>query len=234
MPTGFIETVNPATGEKLSSYKLQNIEEVSGVARRARDSFTKWGNLPISERGEYLRSLAKALRSKKSDYSKLMTLEMGKPIVQSEAEVEKCAWTAEVYAEKAEGWLEDEFAKTDSKLSYVAYQPLGVVLSIMPWNFPFWQAFRFAIPTLVAGNTSILRHASICTGSGLAIQEAFEIAGFPGGVFTAVITDHATVTKLIESDHIAGVSLTGSVEAGQRVGEAALRSLKKCVLELGG
>src|SRR5487761_52703 len=235
MPSGSIETVNPATGEKLASYELQTIEDVVGVAKRAKQIFySKWSNLSISERCDYLRSLAKALRSKKSDYAKLMTCEVGKPIVQSEGEVEKCAWAAEVYAEKAEGWLEDEFTKTDSKLSYVTYQPLGVILSIMPWNFPFWQAFRFAIPALAAGNTLILRHASICTGSGLAIQEAFEIAGFPGGAFTTVITDHATVTKLIESDPIAGVSLTGSVEAGQRVGEVAARSLKKCVLELGG
>ena len=235
MPTGYIETVNPATGEKIESYKLQSIEDVVRVARRARESFySKWSKLPVSERGEYLRSLAKALRSKKTDYSKLMTYEMGKPIMQSEAEVEKCAWAAELYAEKAEGWLEDEFSKTDSKSSYVTYQPLGVILSIMPWNFPFWQAFRFAIPALAAGNTSILRHASICTGSGLAIQEAFEIAGFPEGVFTTVITDHSTVAQLIESDPVAGVSLTGSVEAGQRVGEVAAKSLKKCVLELGG
>jgi acyl-CoA reductase-like NAD-dependent aldehyde dehydrogenase len=234
MPERFIETVNPANGEKLASYKLQSTEEALGVAKRAKEAYSKWSNLSIAEREQYLRSLAKALRSKKSVYANLMTSEMGKPITQSEAEVEKCAWAAEVYSENAEAWLQDEFAKTDSKLSYVTYQPLGVVLSIMPWNFPFWQAFRFAIPALAAGNTSLLRHASICTGSALAIQEAFEIAGFPEGVFTAIITDHATVAQLIESEPIAGVSLTGSVEAGQTVAQVAGNSLKKCVLELGG
>ncbi len=235
MPKRFIETVNPATGEKLASYELQPIDEVAGVAKRAKQTYySKWGSLSISEREEYLRSLAKAIRSKKSEYAKLMTSEMGKPILQSEAEVEKCAWAAEVYAENAEAWLQDEFAKTDSKLSYVTYQPLGVILSIMPWNFPFWQAFRFAIPALAAGNTSLLRHSSVCTGSALAIQEAFENAGFPEGVFTTIITDHDTAAQLIESEPIAGVSLTGSVEAGQRVAEVAGKSLKKCVLELGG
>ncbi|HKW04410.1 MAG TPA: NAD-dependent succinate-semialdehyde dehydrogenase [Nitrososphaerales archaeon] len=233
--TRSIETVNPATGEKIASYELYNLEKVVGIAKQAKETFhSKWSKLPISEREEHLRSLSRALRSKKSDYAKLMTLEMGKPIVQSEAEVEKCAWAAGVYAENAEEWLQDEYAKTDSKHSYVTYEPLGVILSIMPWNFPFWQAFRFTIPALAAGNTSILRHASICTGSGLAIQEAFEIAGFPEGVFTTIVTDHETVSKLIESDPIVGVSLTGSVGAGQVIGEVAAKNLKKCVLELGG
>jgi acyl-CoA reductase-like NAD-dependent aldehyde dehydrogenase len=229
------ETVNPATGETIKSYNLQSTEKAAGVAKKAKETFyTNWREKSIEEREEYLRSLAKVLRQKKSSYSEIMTTEMGKPISQAEAEVEKCAWTAEVYAENAKKWLEKEFATTDSKESYVEFDPLGVILSVMPWNFPFWQAFRFAIPTLVAGNVSILRHSNVCPGSALAIQEAFEDAGFPEGVFTTVITNHDVVADLIASDYISGVSLTGSVGAGQRIGEVASQYLKKFVLELGG
>jgi acyl-CoA reductase-like NAD-dependent aldehyde dehydrogenase len=234
MPAKTIQTVNPATGEKLASYELFSEEKTIGVARNARAVFEKWRKLPAGERADYLKKLAAALRSKKKDYARTMTMEMGKPITQAEAEVEKCAWAADYYAENAEKWLEDEFVTTEAKSSYVSFEPLGTILSIMPWNFPFWQAFRFAIPAVVAGNTSILRHASVCPGSALAIEEAFKNAGFPEGVFTTVITDHAAVAKLIESDYISGVSLTGSTEAGQRVGETAARNFKKFVLELGG
>jgi acyl-CoA reductase-like NAD-dependent aldehyde dehydrogenase len=235
MPTRTIQTVNPATGEKLSTYELFSQEKALVLAKRARSTFeTKWSRVSVAERADYLRKLASSLRSKKSEYARLMTLEMGKPISQAEAEVEKCAWGAEYYAQNAEQWLQDEFVTTDAKASYVSFEPLGVILSIMPWNFPFWQAFRFAIPAIVAGNTTILRHASACPGSALAIEEAFKNAGFPEGVLTTVITDHDLVGKLIESDCISGVSLTGSTEAGQRVGELAARNFKKFVLELGG
>ncbi len=159
---------------------------------------------------------------------------MGKPISQSEAEIEKCASTAEVYSQNSEKWLQDEIAETDAKRSYVTHEPLGTILSIMPWNFPFWQAFRFAIPALAAGNTSLLRHSNLCPGSALAIEESFKNAGLPEGVFSTIITEHETVTRLIESQWVNGVSLTGSVEAGSRVGEVAARNLKKFVLELGG
>lgn len=230
-----IESVNPATGEKIATYELQSIEKVSSVARKARQTFrTKWRLSSVNEREEYLRLLAKSLRSKKTEYAEIMTSEMGKPISQAEAEVDKCAWAAEVYADSTEKWLEREFATTDSKESYVEYDPLGVILSIMPWNFPFWQAFRFAIPALAAGNVSILRHSNVCPGSALAIQEAFEDAGFPEGVFTTVITNHEVVGELIASDYVNGVSLTGSVEAGIRIGELSSKYLKKFVLELGG
>ncbi len=234
MSTRTIQTVNPATGEKTASYEIYSEEKALGVAKKAHESFQKWKRLPIAEREQYLKYLAGALRSKKSEYAKLMTIEMGKPITQAEAEVEKCAWAAEHYAENADKWLADEFATTDAKMSYVSFEPLGVILSVMPWNFPFWQALRFAIPTLVAGNTTILRHSNVCPGSALAIEQVFRDAGFPEGVFSTVITDHATVGKLIESEFIAGVSLTGSTEAGQRIGEKAAQNFKKFVLELGG
>ncbi len=230
-----IQTVNPATGEKIETYELLSTEEALQSAKKAHTTFQdKWKTLSVGERSDYLRKLSIALRSKKDEYARIMTSEMGKPISQSLAEVEKCAWTAEVYADRSEKWLEDEAAETDAKKSYITLEPLGAVLSIMPWNFPFWQAYRFAIPALVAGNTSLLRHSNICPGSALAIEESFRDAGFPEGVFTTIITDHEAVPRLIESDWISGVSLTGSVEAGKTVGEMAGRNLKKFVLELGG
>ncbi len=229
-----IETINPATGERLASYELLSDQQALDAARKANQAFEKWRKLSVAQRSDYLRKLASALRAKKNDYAKMMTLEMGKPISQSDSEVEKCAWTAEVYADNSEGWLAEEHVSTDAKLSYVEFDPLGVVLSIMPWNFPFWQALRFAIPTLVAGNTTLLRHSNVCPGSALAIEEAFKNAGFPEGVFTTIITDHDAVGKLIESKEVAGVSLTGSTEAGRLVGDLAARNFKKFVLELGG
>lgn len=230
-----VQTVNPATGETLQAYELQTIDDLlSRIGRADKVYKENWSKLPVSERCEYLKKLASALRSNKAEYARQMTLEMGKPIVQSEGEVEKSAWTAEVYAEKAEKWLVNEVAETDAQLSYVTYQPLGVILSIMPWNFPFWQVFRFAIPTLVAGNTTILRHSNVCAGSSQAIEKCFANAGLPEGVFSSIVTDHEVVSKLIALDLIQGVSFTGSVEAGQVIGELAGKNLKKCVLELGG
>ncbi|MBI3023913.1 MAG: aldehyde dehydrogenase family protein, partial [Thaumarchaeota archaeon] len=230
-----METVNPATGEKIGRYKMHSRAEAIRRASKAASAFeSKWKRLSVEERSEYLRSLAKALRNKKEEYSTIITREMGKPISQSMVEVEKCAWTAEVYAESGGAWFADELGKTDATLSFVTFQPLGVVLSIMPWNFPFWQAFRFAIPAILAGNTSILRHSNVCPASSLAIEESFQDAGFPKGVFGSVITDHEAVSGLIESEFIQGVSLTGSVKAGQEVGELAAKNLKKFVLELGG
>jgi acyl-CoA reductase-like NAD-dependent aldehyde dehydrogenase len=230
-----VRTINPATGETLQTYDLLTINNALSRIHKAHKTYTEtWSKLPISERCEYLRKLAKALRAKKNEFARQMTLEMGKPIAQSEGEVEKSAWTAEVYAEKAEEWLKEETAETDAQLSYVAYQPLGVILSIMPWNFPFWQVFRFAIPSLVAGNTTVMRHSNVCAGSSQAIEECFSNADFPEGVFSSIITDHEAVSKLIESNMIQGVSFTGSVEAGRVIGELAGRNLKKCVLELGG
>lgn len=230
-----VETVNPTTGKTLQSYKLLTVDTALSKVKQAQTAYQgTWSGLSISERCDYLRKLAQALRSKKNEYARLMTLEMGKPITQSAAEVEKSAWTAEVYAEKAEAWLSEELAETDSQLSYVAYQPLGVILSVMPWNFPFWQVFRFAIPAITAGNTTVLRHSNLCAGSSMAIESCFTEAGFPDDVCGSIVTDHEVVSNLIESDLIQGVSFTGSVEAGRIIGELAGRNLKKCVLELGG
>ena len=204
------------------------------MAKRAKEAFVRWSRLEVGERAAYMRRLAEALRKGSADYAHLMTLEMGKPITQSKAEVEKCAWTAEVYAENGERWLEDEVVKTDSEQSRVVFQPLGLVLSIMPWNFPFWQALRFAIPSLLAGNVTILRHSNVVPECALAIEQAFKRAGFPEHVFSTAITDHAVVTELISSSLVDAVSVTGSVEVGRKIAETAAKNLKKIVLELGG
>jgi acyl-CoA reductase-like NAD-dependent aldehyde dehydrogenase len=229
------ETINPATGQKFATYRLISSKEASEVAKKVDSAYrNEWSLLRLSERASYMRAIAKSLRSKKREYSIIMTEEMGKPIVQSEAEIEKCAWTAEVYAENAERWLENEPAKTDAEKSYVTFNPLGVVLAVMPWNFPFWQAIRAIIPAMLAGNTVILRHSNSCPGSALAIEGSIKNAGFPENSFRTIIASHETVARLIESDMIRGVSLTGSVDAGRTIGELAGRNLKKCVLELGG
>lgn len=159
---------------------------------------------------------------------------MGKPIKQGVAEVEKCAWTAEVYADNGEKWLEEELVQADGKKHIVTFEPLGVILSVMPWNFPFWQALRFGIPTLTAGNVSILRHSNVVPMCALTIEEAFKEAGFPENVFRTIITDHKLVASLIRSDLINGVTVTGSVGVGSRVGQLAGKYIKKFVLELGG
>ena len=229
-----VNAVNPATGEKLATYRMISEEEAAGMAKKARTAFERWRLSSVEERGDQLRKLAGSLRAKKNEYAKMMTLEMGKPILQSESEIDKCAWTAEYFADNIGVWLSEERVKTDSKSSYVEFDPLGVILSVMPWNYPFWQVLRFAIPALAAGNTSILRHSNACPGSALAVEDAFRNAGFPDGVFTTAITDHETVAKLIASKDVAGVSLTGSTDAGRRIGELAARNFKKVVLELGG
>ena len=228
------KTINPATEEVIAEYDLMPKEEVVDAAKKSHDAFHEWKQLDVSERADYFRKLAQVLRSNKERYAKLMTLEMGKPIRQSLTEVEKCAWSAEVYANNAEKWLEEEIVHADGKKHLVVFEPLGAILSIMPWNFPFWQAFRFGIPTLIAGNASVLKHSNIVPQCALAIESAFNEAGFPENVFKTVITDHEAVAELVKSDLIQGVSLTGSTNAGAKIAELAGRNLKKVVLELGG
>lgn len=228
-------TVNPATGEKIETYEYQTVEEAKRVVDLSNRVFRNaWKNTSKSQRAELFRSLAKVLRSGKTEYAKTITSEMGKPITQSLSEVEKCAWSAEIFADNVENWLEDKVVATDAKRSYVTFDPLGVILSIMPWNFPFSQVFRFSIPAILAGNTTVLKHSQICTGSALAVEKMFELAGFPRGVFNTLIIDHNTVASLIAYDLVQGVSLTGSVEVGVKIAELTGRNMKKSVLELGG
>ena len=228
------KTINPATEEVIAEYEIMPKEEVLSVAEQSELAFKQWKDMDISTRASYFRRLAQILRHNRDKYARLMTIEMGKPIKQSLTEVEKCAWTAEVYADNAVKWLEEEIVEADGKKHFVAYEPIGAILSIMPWNFPFWQAFRFGIPTLIAGNTSVLKHSNQVPQCALAIEESFREAGFPENVFRAVISDHDTIAHLIKSDVIQGVSLTGSTYAGARIAELAGKNLKKVVLELGG
>ncbi|MBI1935889.1 NAD-dependent succinate-semialdehyde dehydrogenase [Candidatus Woesearchaeota archaeon] len=228
------KTINPSTEETIGEYELMPKEEVLSIAEQCESAFGQWKAMDISTRASYFRRLAQILRHNKDKYSKIMTLEMGKPIKQSLTEVEKCAWTAEVYADNGPKWLEDELVEADGKKHIVACEPIGVVLSIMPWNFPFWQAFRFGIPTLLAGNASVLKHSNVVPQCSLAIEESFREAGFPENLFRSVITDHDTIASLIKSGIVQGVSLTGSTYAGAKIAELAGKSLKKVVLELGG
>ncbi len=229
-----IVTTNPATGETLATYDVMSPATVFQVVDEAHRAHQSWRQNSAKERAQLVSNLAGVLRAHADSYARLMTREMGKPIGEAQGEVEKCAWLCDFYAEHAPGWLEDEEVQADGLLHRVIYQPLGVVLSVMPWNYPFWQALRFAVPTLAAGNSSILKHASNVTGCALAIERAFAEAGFPPHVFRTIVADHQTVAELIGRDEIQGVSLTGSTAVGQRIAELAGRHLKKVVLELGG
>ena len=228
------QTINPATEEVIAEYEIMLKDKVLESAKKSKAAFQEWKRLDVFERADYFRKIAQVLRNNKERYAKLMTLEMGKPIKQALTEIEKCAWGSEVYADNATKWLEEEIVQADGKKHLVAFEPLGTILSIMPWNFPFWQAFRFGIPTLIAGNVSILKHSNVVPQCALAIEESFREAGFPENVFKTVITNHEAVAELVKSDLIQGVSLTGSTSTGVRVAELAGANLKKVVLELGG
>jgi len=228
------QTVNPATGEPLETYEQMSDDQVQAIVASVQAAFPGWRDAGPGARAEKVAKLAQVLRRHQADWGRLMSLEMGKPITEAEAEVEKCAWLCDVYAEHGPGWLGDETVAADGVKHRVVYQPLGVVLSIMPWNFPFWQALRFGVPTLLAGNTSVLKHARNVSGCALAIEEAFREAGFPENVFRTVLAGHQAVAGAIASPHVAGVSLTGSTEVGKAVASHAGQHLKKCVLELGG
>jgi acyl-CoA reductase-like NAD-dependent aldehyde dehydrogenase len=228
-----IETINPSTGKVIATYNSMSTEEINQKTKNARNSFEKWKKLDISERCAYIRRLARVMKKNKDDYAKLITEEMGKPIRQSLAEIDKCAWVCDYYAEHAESFLRDELIPTEFRKSFVSFEPLGVIACIMPWNFPFWQVMRFAVPALTAGNVGILKHSSICLGTALQIEQAFKDSGFPENIFQSIVGDPRAGEALIQSD-IDAVSVTGSVNTGRRVAELATKDLKKFVLELGG
>ena len=228
-----IETINPSSGKVIATYDSMGPEDVSRKVKAARDAFAKWKKLDLAERAEYMRRLGRIMRKNREEYARLITEEMGKPIRQSLAEIEKCAWVCDYYAERAEAFLRDEIIPTEFRKSFVSFEPLGVVASIMPWNFPFWQVMRFAVPTLTAGNVGVLKHSSVCLGSALKLEQAFTDAGFPENVFQSVIGDYRAGEALVQAN-IDAVSVTGSVNTGRRVAELASHDLKKFVLELGG
>jgi len=229
-----IQSINPANNQVIKTYQEISDIELSEVLSKMQTAFEDWKTKSFNYRASLMKTAGEILRSNREKYSKLMTLEMGKPIVQSRAEIDKCAWVCDYYADNAEKFLQDEIIQTDATKSFVTYQPLGVVLAVMPWNFPFWQVFRFAAPTLMAGNVGLLKHASNVSGCSLAIEEIFSEAGFPEFVFKSVILGSSRVKDLIANPIVQAVSLTGSVPAGKSVASAAGSNIKKTVLELGG
>lgn len=229
-----MKSIYPFDNSLIKNYDEMNNNEVDSILESSQSAFMDWKNVPINQRAALIKNAGAVLRNNIKQYSELMTLEMGKPIVQSRAEIEKCAWVCDYYAENAEKFLQNEIVQTDASLSFVSYQPLGVILAIMPWNFPFWQVIRFAAPTLTAGNTGLLKHASNVTGCALAIEDLFKKAGFPENVFRTLVISSKNVKRVIDNPITKAVSLTGSVPAGKAVASAAGASLKKCVLELGG
>jgi succinate-semialdehyde dehydrogenase/glutarate-semialdehyde dehydrogenase/succinyl-CoA reductase len=229
----WFETINPATGKTLKRYKSSTKRDVDRAVAKARKAFEKWRQLSPAKRAIYLERTAKTLRAQKEKLARIITQEMGKPIKESLPEVAKCAWALEYYSENGPKFLTPEAIKTDATDSYVAFEPLGAIGSIMPWNFPLWQCIRFAAPALIVGNTTVFKPSSITPQSGLALQNAFESAGTIPGCFTIVLGSTQVATHLIESD-TAAVSFTGSVNAGRMVAQRTSGQLKKFVLELGG
>ncbi|MGA7721577.1 MAG: NAD-dependent succinate-semialdehyde dehydrogenase [Ignavibacteriaceae bacterium] len=229
-----IKSINPATEEDIQVYTEMTELEVKSIISGCYTAYLNWQKTDFHARAIFMDNAAKVLRSKKDKWAEIMTLEMGKPIIQSKAEVEKCAWACNYYAENAEKFLADNIISTDAAFSYVTYKPLGVVLAIMPWNFPFWQVFRFASPNLMAGNACVLKHSSNVSGCALTIEEIFREAGFPENIFRTIIVSSNNIKPVIENKNIIAVTITGSVTAGKAVASMAGAVLKKTVLELGG
>lgn len=230
-----MESVNPATGETVETYDDHDEDDIDAALDQATETFEEWRDTSISDRQVLLSNAAEVLRESTDTYAEIITEEMGKPIAQSRAEVKKCALGCEYYAERADEFLQDEVIGSDPETrTLVSHEPLGVVLSIMPWNFPFWQVFRFAAPNLTAGNTGVFKHASNVPGCAKAIQEVFEEAGYPDGAFRTLLVGSEMIDDVIADERVSAVTLTGSEGAGRAVGETAGKNLKKHVLELGG
>ena len=229
-----LQSVNPVTGEVLETFTPTSSRELDTIVAQSHAAFLEWRTVPFKARAERMREAANVLRRRRAEFARTMTLEMGKPITQGEAEADKCAWVCDYYADSAEGFLSVQPRETDAKKSYVRFDPLGVVLAVMPWNFPFWQVFRFAVPALMAGNGGILKHASNVPRCALQIEEVFREAGFPRGLFSTALIESSAVAGLIDDPRIAAVTLTGSELAGSKVAERAGKAIKKTVLELGG
>jgi succinate-semialdehyde dehydrogenase / glutarate-semialdehyde dehydrogenase len=229
-----IATVNPATGQLVKSFEPLSDSQIEEKLQRAADTFSKYRKVPFAERARMMLKAGAILESEKESYARIMTTEMGKTFRSAVDEAVKCAWVCRYYAENAERFLADEVVETSASRSYIRYQPLGVVLAIMPWNFPFWQVLRFAAPALMAGNVGLLKHASIVPQSALMIEDLFRKAGFPEGAFQTLLVGSQKVEKILDDPRVAAATLTGSEGAGVQVGMAAAKRIKKVVLELGG
>ena len=229
----FVAT-NPTTGDAIASYPMMSKEGVHEIILAAQEAQLIWSKSEIPERTEILAGLGSILRKRKEEFGELMTLEMGKPIQQSISESEKCAWVCDYYAEHAEHFLAPIPAPTDATISYWTHRPLGIVLGIMPWNFPFWQVVRFAVPALTAGNAVLLKHSPSVPGCAEILAHIFAEAGYPDGLFTNLAINLETTGEVIDHPLVRAISLTGSVQAGRSVASRAGAAIKKCVLELGG
>ncbi|MEQ8628027.1 NAD-dependent succinate-semialdehyde dehydrogenase [Ekhidna sp.] len=229
-----MQAINPATEQPLKDYPNHTDRHVIETIEASQSAFREWKNTSFVYRANLMKKAADVLRTEQKALARLMTVEMGKTLKESEAEVEKCAWVCEFYADKASEFLKDEIIETNASKSYVSHRPLGIVFAVMPWNYPFWQVFRFAAPSIMAGNVAILKHAPNVPGCAEAIVSVFEKAGFPKGVFSNLYISNEQASNVIEHPHVKAITLTGSTRAGKEVAKQAGAALKKCVLELGG
>jgi succinate-semialdehyde dehydrogenase/glutarate-semialdehyde dehydrogenase len=229
-----MKSINPASGNVFEEYEQMSSDAICGIIDGMNEGQQNWAQTTFAHRAEILNKAASILEDRKDELAELMAQEMGKPLDQGVSEVEKCAWVCEYYAENAEEFLSDEPLESDGSESFVSFQPMGIVLAIMPWNFPFWQLFRFVAPALMAGNGGMLKHSSNVTGCALEIESILHKAGVPENVFRTLITDNDGAQQVIENDNIKAVTLTGSTRAGKAVAETAGSQIKKTVLELGG
>ena len=228
------KSISPYNGQVVGQYTAHTEAQTLKILDQAEVAFKPWRATPLAQRTELIAKAGQVLRDNVEQYARMITLEMGKPITESRAEVNKCAWVCDYYAQHAQAFLSDEIIKTDAQKSFVRHDPIGCVLAIMPWNFPFWQLFRFAAPTLAVGNTGILKHAPNVFGCAKLIEEVFQKAGFPTGVFQNLIMHHDQTENIIAHDTIKAVTLTGSEKAGSAVAAIAGKYIKKSLLELGG
>lgn len=229
-----IRSINPATAEAFAEYPLDDADSLERKLARSARSFESWRRTSFAERSRLMNRVAEILRERSDEYAELMTDEMGKPIAQARAEVEKCAWACTYFAEHASRFLQSEETQSDGTRALIRFDPLGTIFAVMPWNFPFWQVIRFAAPHLMAGNVGLLSHSHNSGGCSTALQRLFKDAGFPAGVFQSLFIENDTTEQIIADSRVQGVSLTGSVGAGRAVAALAGANLKPCVLELGG
>ncbi len=229
-----IATVNPATGQLMKSFEPLSDAEIEVKLQKAADTFSRYRHVPFAERARMMMKAADIIDHDKEQFARMMTTEMGKTLRSAVDEAVKCAWVCRYYAENAERFLADEIVETTASRSYIRYQPLGAVLAIMPWNFPFWQVLRFAAPALMAGNVGLLKHASIVPQCALMIEDLFRRAGFPDGSFQTLLIGSQKVERILDDSRVMAATLTGSEGAGVQVGMAAAKRIKKVVLELGG
>jgi acyl-CoA reductase-like NAD-dependent aldehyde dehydrogenase len=228
-----LKTINPATEEVINTYEIMTKEQINEKVKKAQNAFGDWKK-DIQKRVDHIHDFAQELRKNKEQLARTVTNEMGKAIKEARSEVEKCAWVMDYFADNGKVFTTDEVVNTDARRSFVTFEPLGVIGSIMPWNFPYWQALRFAAPSLMAGNTIVLKPASATMGCGIEIEKAFSRSGVPDGVFQTLVGDSSIADIIIDSEDVNAVTFTGSVPAGGKVAQRATSQIKKCVLELGG